>query len=111
MLYAYNSWPGENFKPKINNWGGHRAVRKGDYKLIVSAKHEVFTYQLFNLKNDPWELANLIENEEYASVKENLLKELEVLIKETGDPAQLDKNEFGLFDSPEDYNFKKKSKE
>ena len=77
MLYAYNSWPGENFKPKINNWGGHRAVRKGDYKLIVSAKHEVFTYQLFNLKNDPWELANLIENEEYASVKENLLKELE----------------------------------
>ncbi len=111
MLYAYNSWPGENFKPKINNWGGHRAVRKGDYKLIVSAKHEVFTYQLFNLKNDPWELVNLIENEDYASVKEDLLKELEVLIKETGDPAQLDKNEFGLFDSPEDYNFKKKSKE
>ncbi len=112
MLYAYNSWPGDLLGKNRNHnpGGGHRAVRKGDYKLIVSAKHEVFTYQLFDLKNDPWELVNLSENENYASVKEDLMNELEILIKETGDPAKLDKNEFGLFDNPEDYNFKKNSK-
>lgn len=108
MMYAYNSWPGEAFNPKVNNGGGHRAVRKGDFKLIVSAKHEVFTYQLFDLKNDSWELNNLIENEKYQAVKKDLLEELQKLIKETGDPADLTKNQFGLFDNPEDFNFKNK---
>ena len=109
MHYAYNSWPGDLIQGKGNKHnpgGGHRAVRKGDFKLIVSAKHDVFTYQLFDLKNDPWELSNLIEDKNYASVKEDLLNELQLLIKETGDPAVLDKNEFGLFDNPEAYNFK-----
>jgi arylsulfatase A-like enzyme len=110
MLYAYNSWPGDllNKNRKHNPGGGHRAVRKGDFKLIVSAKHDVFTYQLFNIKNDPWELVNLIEDENYNNVKEDLILELEKLIKETGDPADLTKKEFGLFDHPEDYNFKTK---
>ncbi len=108
MMYAYNSWPGDllNKKAKHNPGGGHRAVRKGDFKLIVSAKHDVYTYQLFNLKNDPWELVNLIDNENYNNVKEDLLLELKKLIKETGDPADLTKKEFGLFDHPEDYNFR-----
>lgn len=111
MHYAYNSWPGDLIEGKgrkHNPGGGHRAVRKGDFKLIVSAKHDVFTYQLFDLKNDPWELSNLIEDENYALVKEDLLEELQLLIKETGDPAVLDKKEFGLFDNPEAYNFKQK---
>ena len=111
MLYAYNSWPGDLIAGKDrkhNPGGGHRAVRKGDFKLIISAKHEVFTYQLFDLKNDPWELTNLFENKNYASVKEDLLNELKKLMKEMGDPADLDKNEFGLFDNPEAYNFKQK---
>ncbi|WP_158850748.1 sulfatase-like hydrolase/transferase [Algibacter sp. L1A34] len=107
MLYAYNSWPGEAFKPNINNHGGHRAVRKGEFKLIVSSKNDNYTYQLFNIKNDPWELINLIEDENYNNVKEDLILELEKLIKETGDLADLTKKEFGLFDHPEDYNFKK----
>ncbi|WP_430933490.1 sulfatase-like hydrolase/transferase [Saccharicrinis sp. 156] len=111
MLFAYNSWPGDllhGHSLKHNPGGGHRAVRKGDYKLIVSAKHDVFTYQLFNLKNDPLELANLVEDEKYGSIKEDLLKELQELIEETGDPADLSKKEFGLYDNPEDYNFKEK---
>ncbi len=107
MFYAYNSWPGEVTRPNINNGGGHRAVRKGDFKLIVSAKKDVYTYQLFNLKKDPWELVNLIEDENYKNVKEELTLELENLIKEVGDPADLSKKEFGIFDNPEDYNFKK----
>ncbi len=111
MMYAYNSWPGDllfGHSLKHNPGGGHRAVRKGDFKLIVSAKHDVFTYQLFDLKNDPWELSNLIDDENYTSVKEDLLKELQKLMNENGDPADLDKSEFGLFDNPEAYNFKKK---
>lgn len=107
MMYAYNSWPGEAFKPKVNNHGGERAVRKGDFKLIVSAKNDVFTYQLFNLKNDSWELVNLIDNENYRNVKEDLFAELKRLMTEAGDPADLSKKELGLFDNPEDYNFKK----
>ncbi len=109
MMYAYNSWPGDllNKNRKHNPGGGHRAVRKGDFKLIVSAKHDVFTYQLFNLSKDPWELNNLIEDKIFKSVKDDLMKELQKLMDEAGDPADLSKNEFGLFDNPEDYNFKK----
>lgn len=109
MMYAYNSWPGdltEGKGRKHNPGGGHRAVRKDNFKLIVSAKKEVFTYQLFDLEKDPWELTNLIADKKYAKIKDDLLKELEKLIAETGDPAQLDKNEFGLFDDLEAYNFR-----
>ncbi|PNW29654.1 sulfatase-like hydrolase/transferase [Formosa algae] len=109
MLYAYNSWPGEDYKPKVNNHGGHRAVRKGDFKLIVSSKKDTYTYQLFNVKNDPWELVNLIEDENYNNIKEDLLLELNMLIKNAGDSADLSKKEFGLFDHPEDFNFKNKN--
>ncbi len=111
MLYVYNSWPGDllyGHSLAHNPGGGHRAVRKGDYKLIVSAKHDVFTYQLFDIKNDPWELSNLVDDENFASVKADLLNELELLMKESGDPADLNKNEFGLYDHPEDYDFKNK---
>ncbi|WP_299782433.1 sulfatase-like hydrolase/transferase [uncultured Formosa sp.] len=108
MMYAYNSWPGEDFKPKVNNHGGHRAVRQGDFKLIVSSKNDTYTYQLFNVKNDPWELVNLIDDENYSTEKADLTLELEKLIKEAGDPADLTKKEFGLFDHPEDYNYKNK---
>lgn len=108
MMFAYNSWPGEAFNPKVNNKGGHRAVRKGDFKLIVSSKNDMFTYQLFNVKTDPWELINLIDDENYNNVREDLTSELEKLIKESGDPADLSKKEFGIFDHPEDYNFKNK---
>ncbi|UMB62220.1 DUF4976 domain-containing protein [Lutibacter sp. A80] len=110
MMYAYNSWPGDllNKNRKHNPGGGHRAVRKGDFKLIISAKHDVFTYQLFNLSKDPWELNNLIEDKTFESVKNDLINELQKLMDENGDSADLTKNEFGIFDNPEDYNFKKK---
>lgn len=111
MMYAYNSWPGDLIEGrgrKHNPGGGHRAVRKGDHKLIVSAKNETYTYQLFDLKKDPWELANLIADEAYADVKKELEEELQRLMASTGDPADLTKKEFGLFDDPEAYNFKKK---
>jgi len=108
MMYAYNSWPGdliEGKSRKHNPGGGHRAVRKGDYKLIVSAKNDVYTYQLFNLKNDPWELSNLSEDENHAALKKDLMDELQSLMEIAGDPADLTKKEFGLFDDPDAYDF------
>jgi len=108
MHFAYQSWPGDLLKKeqKSNPGGGHRAIRKGNYKLIVSSKNAVFTYQLFDLENDPWELSNLYNDQNFTSIKTDLLNELQQLISQTGDPAQLDKDEFGLFDNPEAYNFK-----
>ncbi|RTE55086.1 DUF4976 domain-containing protein [Arenibacter aquaticus] len=94
MHFAYNAWPGDN-KPKER--GAHRAVRKGDYKLIVSSKDGRLTEQLFNLKNDPWELNNLIDTEENNGIYNDLKTSLRSLIKETGDPANLNKDMFGLY--------------
>ena len=108
MMYAYNTWPGDFLSKnrKHNPGGGERAVRKGDYKLIVSAKEDATTYQLFNLKTDPWELSDLSKAEEYALVKEGLKQELQKLMLKAGDTAKLDKKEFGLFNNPEAFRFK-----
>lgn len=94
MLYAYNAWPGDK---KLDQRGAHRAVRKGDYKLIVSSKDGVVTHQLFDVKEDPWELKNLSAEDEFQEIKADLLVELKALIEETGDPADLEKDMFGLF--------------
>ena len=113
MMYAYNSWPGDLIKGKGRKHhpgGGERAVRKENYKLIVSSKDDDYTYQLFDLEKDPWELSNLVEDEKYKSVKEDLLKELQELIEKTGDPAKLDEREFGLFDNPEAFDLKNRIK-
>ena len=108
MMYAYNTWPGDFLSKnrRHNPGGGERAVRQGDYKLIVSAKEEVTTYQLFNLKKDPWELTDLSKDEKFALLKEGLKQELQKLMIKAGDTAKLDKKEFGLFDNPEAFRFK-----
>ena len=95
MHFAYNAWPGDN-KPKER--GAHRAVRKGDYKLIISSKDGIVTEQLFNLKKDPWELHNLIGGNEDSEILKDLRSSLNSLIKETGDPADLSKDMFGLYE-------------
>ncbi|MCK0146210.1 sulfatase-like hydrolase/transferase [Arenibacter sp. F26102] len=95
MHFAYNAWPGDK-KPKER--GAHRAVRKGDYKLIVSSKDGMLTEQLFNLKNDPWEMSNLLGDKEVNGIYEDLKLSLKSLIKETGDTADLNKDMFGLYE-------------
>ncbi|WP_276165977.1 sulfatase-like hydrolase/transferase [Zobellia alginiliquefaciens] len=95
MLYAYNAWPGDK---KPNQRGAHRAVRKGDYKLIVSSRDGEVTHQLFNIKKDPWELNILNSNSEYEKIKADLLLELKTLIRRVNDPADLEKDMFGLYE-------------
>lgn len=98
MLYAYNAWPGDK---KPDQRGAHRAVRKGDYKLIVSSKDGELTYQFFNVKKDPWELENLGSRPAYKKLKSELMAELRSLMQKMGDPADLDKDMFGLYDAVE----------
>ncbi len=100
LHFCYNAWPGDVEREKegqASDRGAHRAVRKGDWKLIISSKEGIVTPQLFNLKEDPWELNNLEENKTFTEKKEELLTELKTLIQETGDPAHLDEDEFGLY--------------
>ncbi|NJB84341.1 arylsulfatase A-like enzyme [Lewinella marina] len=94
MHYGYNAGPNDQ---RIDQRGAHRAVRQGDYKLIVSSKDGVVTHQLFNLAEDPWEMDDLSGNAELEQKKAELLAELKSLIEQTGDPAELDQDMFGLF--------------
>ncbi len=106
MLFCYNAWPGDiknEKKGEETDRGAHRAVRKGDWKLILSSKDGVLTQQLFNLKDDPWELHNIVSEKRYSGKVAELSAELKSLIKKTGDPAKLNQNMFGLYD---EYNAK-----
>jgi arylsulfatase A-like enzyme len=99
--FGYNAWVGDIKHEKKGGYssrGAHRAVRKGDFKLILSSKDGVLTQQLFNLKNDPWELTNLIGEASYSEKVEELKAELQKRIDETGDPAKLGKDMFGLYE-------------
>ncbi len=77
--------------------GAHRAVRKGDYKLIISKMGDVEHKQLFNLKKDPFELNNLLTQTGFENKLTELEIELKKLIKETKDPAILNAPDFGLY--------------
>lgn len=101
LHFAYSAWPSDMLNKKKgedNERGAHRAVRKGDWKLIVSSKDGVVTEQLFNIKNDPYEINNLIADEANAERVKELKIELEKLIIETNDPADLDKDMFGIYE-------------
>ncbi len=65
-----------------------RAVKDRDYKLIeyAVANRERQT-QLFDLKNDPWELTNLATNPDYADTVAKLRKEL-VRLRDAWDDQQ-----------------------
>ena len=64
-----------------------RAVVKGDYKLAigVSNSQEVPT-KLYNLKDDPYELNNLVNNAAHADIQADLLAEIQMWKTKTSDP-------------------------
>jgi len=66
------------------NW---RAVVKGDYKLVVEVVDGNQTpTKLYNLKTDPYEMANLVSDAAYAAVKADLLDEIAMWKTRTDDP-------------------------
>jgi arylsulfatase A-like enzyme len=71
--------------------GFHRAVRNERYKLIVYPK--INHQQLFDLKNDPFELVNLAEKKEYQKEIETLTQLMKSQQQELGDAAPLTSQE------------------
>ena len=74
-------------------YGGYkslqRMVRTKDYKLIIYPA--AGKTQLFDIRNDPWELKNLAGNAKYAPRIAELKQRLKQLQKEVGDGLDLDK--------------------
>jgi arylsulfatase A-like enzyme len=65
-----------------------RIVRTQTHKLIVYPQAQ--RIQLFNMKEDPWEMHNLSEDSAMASVKSELMQQLRHLQQELDDPLNLD---------------------
>ena len=60
-----------------------RAVRTKEHKLVVYPQAGMT--QLFDLKRDPWEIANLAEKPAYSAVKTRLTARLQRFQRELGD--------------------------
>ena len=94
IYFAYNHYKNSG---KESQRGAHRAIRRGDLKLIISKKDGKTTVQLFNLEQDPYELNNLANKDDYKDEVEALKRELKNKIRESGDPAKMNETEFGLY--------------
>lgn len=99
MFYTYNAWrfESEKYYKTGNPFGSHRAIRQGDFKLIVSNKDDVTTEQLFNLKQDPWELNNLVHLPEFKSKRDQMFVLLKQKMDQHRDPSKRDYKQFGQF--------------
>ena len=64
--------------------GVQRSVRTREHKLIFYPK--INRYQVFDLKKDPWEAHDLVEDPSYAQVKADLLTKLHDMQRKLGDP-------------------------
>ncbi|MDF7824614.1 sulfatase [Pontiellaceae bacterium B12227] len=75
------------FCPHQDDW---RMVRSGQYKLIVRDKTDPMTINsvtdLYDLDNDPYEMANLVADPAHAAVKQQLYNRLVQWIADTDDP-------------------------
>ena len=73
-----------------------RAVRQGDWKLILYCVNGKKTSQLFNLKDDPWEMNDLATDMAHAGRVEELTALLQAELAKAGDKADLSKPDWGL---------------
>jgi uncharacterized sulfatase len=76
-----------------SEWHTHprtsRTIRDGRYEYIVkypNADRSERIEELYDLQNDMWEHKNLIDNPEYASVRERLKARMDETGRRTGDP-------------------------
>ena len=66
-----------------------RAVVWKNFKYIIYKVDGVVTKQLFDLKNDPFEMTNLAENKKYAKMVAQYHDKLNVMMKENNDFCDL----------------------
>ena len=72
-----------------------RTIRTKTHKLIVYP--EVQKIQLFDIEKDPWEMHDLSEEAEMASLKEELMQRLKRMQQELGDPLNLEDPLHGIW--------------
>lgn len=67
-----------------NTW---RAVVKGDYKFVVEGEGGIaeIPVKLYNLKTDPYEMSNLINDPDYNNIKTDMLAEIDIWKTKTDD--------------------------
>ncbi|KAJ4292071.1 hypothetical protein N0V90_009970 [Kalmusia sp. IMI 367209] len=85
--YIHGSAPSIHEEDFIQGWEtcGRAAVRKGKFKMVFIPKPRgTEKWQLYNLQEDPGELYDLADKEEYKAILEELLKLWEQYVLETG---------------------------
>ncbi|MGI4758258.1 MAG: sulfatase-like hydrolase/transferase [Janthinobacterium lividum] len=65
-----------------------RSIRTRQHKLIFYVP--IKRYQLFDLQNDPWEMHDLVDDPQYASVKTEMIARLKAEQRRLGDPLDID---------------------
>ena len=67
--------------------GFQRALRTRDWKLIRYQVNGAKTTQLFDLRNDPWEMTNLAANARHRPRLQAMSARLDQLLAQAGDPG------------------------
>ncbi|MBX3390273.1 MAG: sulfatase [Phycisphaeraceae bacterium] len=92
FYYHYYEYPGWHFVRR------HDGVTDARFKLIHFYEPDVNTWELYDVKFDPFEINNLISNPEYDSVKKRLMHQLEerrkALKVTDSDPPESDMGDF-----------------
>jgi arylsulfatase A-like enzyme len=79
VYYHYYEYPAEHSVKR------HYGIRTKDYKLI-HFYNDIDAWEMYDMKNDPKEMNNIYNNEEYGKVKTNLLTRLKETQKKYNDP-------------------------
>ena len=79
----------------------HRSVRTERWKMIKYNVKGEFRTQLFDLKNDPWEMNDLADDPDKAYLIRGLTHLMTDWIRQTGDPIDLDAPGWGVEGIPE----------
>jgi len=77
-----------------------RGLRTDHWKLILYNVNGKKTAQLFNLRNDPWEMTNLAEDPAYADRVQELTCLMKDLCREEDDKVDFDKHDWGVASIP-----------
>ena len=78
VYYHYYEYPAEHSVKR------HYGIRTNDFKLI-HFYNDIDQWEMYDLKNDPKEMSNVFDSEEYASTRESLLELLRDVQKQYGD--------------------------
>ncbi len=78
VYYHYYEYPAEHSVKR------HYGIRTDDFKLI-HFYNDIDQWEMYDMKNDPKEMCNVFDSEEYASTRESLLDFLRDVQKQYGD--------------------------